>query len=352
MEKIVKNEKQILQCINGATSLQEALQRVYTNGSRFKLIANEETLFGAVLCYFKGMPQCTIWSTHKKDKVRAVNAHRSCEISDLLIIAYSPKRKEFKINFLQAKKAPFDNPKLGLIYSNKTPFLKFHINGTQYRLLKDLPVINPQSTIFPSNILSDACTDSITSYGVFYLNGGNADMGYEITQLLQPTNPSNVIVGSKNKTCCFGTTLNTYGISHRGCCHYIRRRRLCLLCCSRNLDLHSTLSANIFENALLNFRIGSPLCGWQKLEFIECLQYYFAHDDVITDDFKYFCSKNRRSWYIEAHEFEYEDEIRPAHVPNRDKPQDDFQSDGEMYMPNHIMLINVDGIYEEERHRY
>ena len=266
------SEQDIKQHIAGAKHLQEALQQLYNNVPT----AQEVDYFRAMLYYLNNSPHCHLIETHQHS-VGIQNTTAQCEISDLLLIAYSPRRAAMKINFLQAKLAKFGDNKQGLIRAaNREEFFKFHMDGTQYRLLKDCPIIAPKSTGLPANILSDACSDSITSYGVFYKKGQDIEMAYEITQLLKPHNMSKIAIDSGDRICYFDTTQPKYGVTFRQpvcCCRRIPLWHECYLRRTRQLDLVSTLHSDSFEKALMKFQIGSLICGKMAIEFAG---YYFT----------------------------------------------------------------------------
>lgn len=334
MKLTVKDEQKIQLCIAGANSLQNALDLVYTNGHTYGLKANEVTLFRTVLCYFKNKPGCTVYETHQ-NYVKPVNSPNRCEISDLLLIAYSRRLNGAKINFLQAKLAPFTHADLGLVHANNTNYFKFHLDSTQYRLLKDRPLINPKNTGLSSTILTHACSESITSYGVFYKTNNSIDMAYEITSLLQPSDPSTVTVGGGNKLCYFNTTNTTHGL-----------RRLNKYCCAPSYpyDLLSTLSANTFEKALLHFQIGSPVCSLMAFQISKMISRMLDPNTDQTPDFCDFVNSNGCTWGFQRdyetdplRERYYEEQIRKEELRNI-RSWDDF----EFNSPQYIMLMNVD----------
>ena len=226
------SEQKLKQYIAGAKSLQEALQQLYQNAPA----TQEVDYFRAVLFHLANKPQCRLYETHQHP-VAISNTNIQCEISDLLLVSYSPKRLAMKVNFLQAKLAKFSDNRQGLIEKKGESFLKFHMDGTQYRLLKDCPIIKPIKTGLPPNILSDACTDSITSYGVFYKNDQSIEMAYEITQLLKPYNLSKIHLDSGDRVCFFDTIQLKYGIFPRTICHGWRYRPLWNECFRHHLDI-------------------------------------------------------------------------------------------------------------------
>lgn len=275
MKLTVTDEQKIQSCIEKAPSLQDALRLVYEDGSKCGLKTDEKTLFRTVLCYFKNKPYCTVFETHQDYVVNTKDPkQKRCEISDLLTITYSRRLNGTKINFLQAKLVPFNQSNLGLVHANNTDYFKFHLDSTQYRLLKDRPLII--NTGLPSTILADACTESITSYGVFYKVDESINMAYEITSLLQPSDPATVTINGGRKLCYFNTTKTSHGL-----------RRLNKFCCapSNPYDLLSTLSADTFEQALLHFQIGSPVCRTMAMYLSEMIHNMLEPQTDTTNDF-------------------------------------------------------------------
>lgn len=332
-------EENIKQYIAGAKSLQEALQQLYQNAPA----AQEVDYFRAVLFHLANKPECRLYETHQHP-VAISNTNIQCEISDLLLVSYSPKRLAMKVNFLQAKLAKFGDSKQGLIRTtNGEEFLKFHMDGTQYRLLKDCPIIDPKSTGLPPNILSNACSDSITSYGVFYKQNRNVEMAYEITQLLKPHNISKISINSGDRICYFDTIQSKYGITIRqpfcGWWHdpfwydYQLRR-------ATRLDLVSSLYSNLFEKALLNFQIGSLLCGQLASNFANAMISRWNQNDELAD-FKRFAQESMSHWKRQEH-------IRRQYLDGMNGNREDGDREGLRFdervtsAAKYILFINVD----------
>jgi hypothetical protein len=94
-----------------------------------------------------------------------------CELSDLLIIVFSPSAGAARFTFLQAKseRAVPPNP----------PQWAYEANLEQWDLLAQRPDIQPVSKAFtaPKNLLSGALMPSIGSFGLFYQTGSS---GYQL----------------------------------------------------------------------------------------------------------------------------------------------------------------------------
>lgn len=333
-------EEQIKTFIAGASSLQVALQQLYNHAPH----ADEEDFFCAVMYHLENTGKCRVFKTHKHPVVN-VRSGVPCEISDLLIIAYSHDKLAMKINFLQAKLIPFNDNKQGMMHVNGEEYFKFHLDGTQYRLLKDCPTIAPKQTGLPTNILSDAISDSITSYGIFYKNGNDIEMTYEITQLLKPHNISKIHANSGDRISYFDTTENKYGVNLRKvcCCHFHPWYYECCRRYWRSLDLLSTVSADTFENALFHFQVGSPLCGQMAIDFVQAISTHFlAKED--TKDFDSFIKEATPLW--DEQERIYRHYLEHDNRSNDNRGDDKYFNFGDIEdlsaAPKYILLINVD----------
>lgn len=337
-------ENQIRKYIAGAPNLQTALQQLYNSAPQ----ADEVDFIYAMLHYFHNKKGCKFFKTHQQQVVNE-KSNAQCEISDLLIISYSHRWPCMKVNFLQAKLAPFNNNAQGVISVKEDNYFKFHIDGTQYRLLKDLARIHPKNTGLPSNVLSDACSDSITSYGVFYKDGKKIEMAYEITQLLKPNSYSNVHGTSKSKVCVFDTTLDKYGQHfHGGCCDCCHPWRWECRCHGRIIpDLLSTISTQRFEEALFRFQIGSPLCGKLAIDFSNAILTSWSKN-VEKTDFESFVTHIKPIW----EEQELDNNRANERAGRRDDGNGDFpSSDLDIIKdfpaaPKYILLINVDSEHD------
>lgn len=224
--------------------------------------ADEVSLFEEMIKHFEEAKYCNVLKVHHEN-VKNMDTSLVCEIADLMIVSYSLEHRCMKLNFIQAKYAPK--------CQSLTSPLKFKMDERQYYLLKACPEIKSQSIFLDANILKCSCSPSITAYGVFYRNGNKEiDFGYEVTQLLKPTNYG-LVKGTPQKTrvCYFDTNDNLCGDvrwrvgMHESLC------ASCALCCRGGFccgcdrcshDLLSTISVEKFESALYKFEIGSPIC--------------------------------------------------------------------------------------------
>lgn len=220
----------------------------------------EVEMFESMLEWFKGNSKCSVAELHKKQVANGVDSKAkdmTCEISDLMTICYSPKCNCAKIQFLQAKYCED---------AKKNNRFTFNANSRQYRLLKDCPYITPKRTHLPSDILVHSCSPAITSYGVFYQDdNGELNMAYEITKMLVPEHPEQMTFDLKGRSCSFETLEDVYGrLWWNTDCWWPHCSILCRAECDRECfghDLISTLELNSYTENLLNFRVGSIICG-------------------------------------------------------------------------------------------
>lgn len=127
------------------------------------------------------------------------------EISDLVLIVYSPKNKVAKITFMQSKH------ELGLI---KNMYKHFYAEIFQFYLLKYRPIILTSKYMMldqNKKLLNKALNPSITSYNIFYNDFVNStyNMAYYSSHLLEMNEPfiekgirknrKTTFIGSMNK---------------------------------------------------------------------------------------------------------------------------------------------------------
>ena len=290
---------------------------------------DEIAMFESLRNYFANKTDCAIIKTHSlpvkfnEDKIQ-------CESSDLMIVSYSKHRHCcIKVTLLQAKLAQQQN--------DLPDIFKFHLDTNQYLLLKECPVINPMQTRLPSNILSDSCSPSITSYGVFYEYAKSWNFAFEITQLLKPRSPiTRKTTYNSNKVCYFDTTKDIYGwqrwrhaldYSLNHCWHP------CPICYHHyyhGIELLSTISADTFEKALMQFKIGSPLCFREGANQIS----------KIVGVIKRATAIGRASEEVVNNFVSYISE----YIGNNDNNNNNFEGDDRdvSLNPSYILLVNAD----------
>lgn len=215
--------------------LQQALQIQIQN-------PREEDFFRAMLQYFKTQYPMATWirETHKHIvSFNCINhiSHTNFnnvrkEISDLLIISFSPQRQLVKATFLQAKlkKDIFQRP------------LNFRGDAFQYFLLSHRPQIIDQNAIgYPQNILSAALYESIGSFGIFYTDNNFYDFSYSTAR--------DIVIASRKpvKYSAYIRKMKFQNIQN------VRINQ------NRDVEARTIYGANNFENSLINMEIGSPI---------------------------------------------------------------------------------------------
>lgn len=109
----------------------------------------------------------------------AVGTKVKRELSDIWIVLFSPKRKETRMTFLQAK---YHRRLLDI--SDTT----FYGDYFQYELLSQRLILTNvigKRHLFPLDILSFSCCSSVASYGIFYIdNAHQIDMAYSSAKYL------------------------------------------------------------------------------------------------------------------------------------------------------------------------
>ena len=317
--------EQIQKAVKGANSLRHALAKVIAAG----YAPIEVNLFRAMLAYFDNQPYSEVTEVHQhyveyfnkaKNKIR-------CEIADLLVISFSESRCTMRASFIQAKREVVPQVR------NK---FRFHLAANQYQLLYNCPIIDPKGTGLPANIFSDACSDAISSYGVFYREGKDFDFAYEITSMLNPSEP---LKQTGTMICCFSTLQNEFGQACRvkglKQLHYDNAPW-----CYCNEALLSSLKADVFEWSLSRGKTGSPLIGKMARQIIRFIRR--LHKDSpseVSSRFAHFIAHYPKFWWREENGMSY--------IPNRRDDDNNRREEGdsnniEWMMPRYIMLVDAD----------
>lgn len=138
----------------------------------------EVEFFRTLINAFKTLPNYAALEIHgNKSHVKYIPANNyftrvdpACELADVAIIAYSPKRHQARLLFIQNKVAP----------RNKcTVFNRLSADLIQFELLHNRPVfefVQRNLPRGPITLLSASPTDSVALYGIFYQNGNSVDM--------------------------------------------------------------------------------------------------------------------------------------------------------------------------------
>ncbi len=218
----------------------------------------EEDLFMVMLNYFNSNYPRATWlhKTHQyyvrfnctDPRSNTFYKNKRCEISDLLIITYSPRRNIVKATFLQAKYSKKEKPTQPFVFAG---------DAFQYFLLSQRPlVIDNHNPSYPQDVLSNALRDSIGSFGVFYKHNHQIDFSFSVASQIQIQSPSalkNVILRYTNQS-----SLRM---------HY-----------GADIDALTVYGVNNFECELLNLEIGSPFNLNQIRDILSF--YYPTHPNV------------------------------------------------------------------------
>ena len=175
--------------------------------------------------------------THGSSKcnVRFTNclgAKDRCEIADLLIITYASKERPLRATFWQAKK----EPKSEWASSNsKVRQLDFKAQFNQWDLLARRPKIDGVGKFTPpTNLLSDARSSSIGTFGTFYERNGKIEVFHSVAEFVSCTNPN-----SKHPNFVSNGLLSRYSFA--------------------NQEAISRITLEEFLVALFGFQVGSIL---------------------------------------------------------------------------------------------
>ena len=171
------------------------------------------------------------------------------------IITYSRLAKKARMTFLQAKLEKNIKPK-------KIPF-SFQGDFFQYDLLSTRPKIKDLSSFnFPDTILSKAKSDSVGTYGIFYFDPNNfkeIDFAFSVAS----------DISFKRKVDCNTGKKQLYfrGITYDTVAEYREFFK------KGELELRSTLNADMFEYGLLKLFVGTPIEN--DINIIRFLKSYF-----------------------------------------------------------------------------
>ncbi len=233
----------------------------------------EVELFDEMIGYFKNQPFATVVDTDRTHHhlvdytpLPPYNTHWgnrvTKEISDVFFVVFSPIKRIARMTHLQAKL----KNKILPILANKHAF-SFTLDVGQYHMLHNRLPINDPKGIYPRDILSfPLYSDSVSSYGVFYLDGNSQyDMAFEIASLVSYSKNKPYKFAYSQLIHSFATANDVWGytnIKHleampmlpyihhycdicwEGCCEYVP-------------ELLSTVSVDTFENELLKLHVGT-----------------------------------------------------------------------------------------------
>lgn len=255
-----------------------------------KLIAgmriNEVNLFRAMHNVFKANHKCTFIEETHQNYVLFDSPSFSTktlirrEISDLWIIAYSPKRRDARMTFLQAK---FHNKKY-----KYSPSFQFTGEYFQYELLSLRPSITNASNFnFPPDILSFSKFDSLGTFGVFYYDSNNEiDLAYSIASQLA----------------CQKRIIQNKQLPRKMNFPKLAKNQYSIISLSpQEIELCTTLSIDMFSVSLLKLMVGAPLQKHRHIQVFliqffqplkadpvvaDFLNFLNAFDNVVQDGFQ------------------------------------------------------------------
>lgn len=196
------------------------------------------------------------------------------EICDLCILTYSPRKREARMTFLQAK--CYKNDK-----TIKPPF-RFKGDYLQYDLLSKRPEIEGTGALIniPKNILSGALLDSVGTFGIFYFDTNKQiDFAYAIASDLKVKYKVEADKINKNN-----------GVSRTIYFPLITDGKSLNILSTTYIELRSTLNADYFEYSLINLHIGTPIENDKEvLNYIgRLLLAKLKNEDKIKENFKSF----------------------------------------------------------------
>ncbi len=129
-----------------------------------------------------------------------INGIEHCEISDLLLIMKDIQSRQYRATFWQAKKEK--HPRWPVAISDAN--FDFEAQFNQWELLSQRPSIKGLSKFHPpSDLLSNATSPSIGSFGVFYERNGVIEVNYSVAEAVTSSgitkHPRMVINGHLSK---------------------------------------------------------------------------------------------------------------------------------------------------------
>ena len=259
------------------------------------------------------------------------------EISDLLIVVYSPSRHIARATFLQAKVA---RNGCGLNGA------KFNFDGQyfQYYLLSKRPMFRCANCGFPYDVLRNAYLSSIGSYGIFYKDmSGKVNFAYQPADLLLPQPPYTNIKSWHFECDNSKTYYSPKGIP----------------------DLYCTYDIDVFEKELINLRLGSPITinrrCWPHPHFwwhhlVHSIVSSNQSDDLIhevlmgVDEFDEFLILNEERFLSEYRErplnLSAYEEVRNLNIPLAEYNEDNVRGEEQLCRGSYsFALINIDKIH-------
>lgn len=168
-------------------------RRMPSNANRQTHIRNilpdEESFFNAMMDYFN-LQQFAVsiyaQKTHQK-YVLPGYVRPSCEISDVLFMVYSRQHHITRMTHMEVKKK--DVKEVVGLPLNRVSSFEHPLSMRQYQLLnRRLPFTNIGKSNFPVHTFDNPIfSDSIASYGVFYIDSMNDwNLAYQVATAIKP----------------------------------------------------------------------------------------------------------------------------------------------------------------------
>ena len=247
----------------------------------------EVLLFRAMMDYFRYYPgHCAAVigaeETHQH-YVCPLNQKPSCEVSDVLFVIFSRRRDIIRMTHLQAKRK-----KDVVLPIQQYPKFEFELDPRQYELLHNrLWFTNRGRSQYPEETFSHYdFSDSIASYGVFYIDNNNEkQFAYEVAPIVDKY--------KKKGTFSFVNDEWRY-LNSRWMQGYLTFDQWWHIysmgdCCTPDGELISTLDTRCFERELFRCNVGSRIkkndrVGRELLDYIGNLLATLYNFNVYEDD--------------------------------------------------------------------
>lgn len=219
----------------------------------------EVLLFRAMMDYFDYHPSRLAAVVHTEEThqhyVYPKGLKGYCEISDVLFMVFSSRYKTLRMTHIQAKRKKKTD--IVTLPWNGSSAFEFTIDPKQYCLLNGrLPFTNRGQSKYPGGTLcSPELSDSIASYGVFYLSQNNDwHIAYEVASLVgNPSAKKGLFYSNYN---LIGNINELWSLAYPT--HYAWEQ---IYVNNDHVqpqeELLSTLETALFETGLINCHVGS-----------------------------------------------------------------------------------------------
>ena len=307
---------------------------------------DEECLFRAFVDYFSHQHYATVVDTSVTHKhlvsyqpiapyTAWPNPVRK-EISDVFVVAFSIKRNLARMTHLQAKLERQN----GL--NTSTNNFVFELDDGQYLMLHNRLQVHDKSGDFPDDILScPLYSDSIASYGVFYHDGTEYNMAYELAPLISYFGNTPYADKDAKDNHIFATTQNLWGYTN------IKSPTIPFYYAYPWLDhceLLSSVNINTFERELLSLRVGTKVDF--DIRMLQKIEAFFRKKKADLKDFDVFVSQQIKQ-IKDGPLFRYVEEIHDNGFDNV-PPQINEYENVEEENGRVFLLINFDLINNRE----